>query len=100
MYSKGDKVMLKNHPNKPTGIVIDVATYSPWSGTPNNYLVKYDADDLIPPQDWHSGEELAPCLPIGIQLNLMSPEVCECGSEKVGSSRHSYYCPKYRVDGL
>lgn len=22
---------------------------------------------------------------------------CECGSEKVGSSRHSHWCPKYKV---
>lgn len=26
--------------------------------------------------------------------------VCECGSEKVGSPRHSDWCPKYKEENL
>ena len=91
---KGDKVHLINR-EEVTGEIIDIKITDIWGTDFYEYLVKYDKDDLIPPQDWHEEAHLIilPTLPKNNGFSLK----CECGVSKVMSNgKHSKYCPLYR----
>ena len=94
MLKKGDKVCLRGR-EEITGEVIDVKIDNLWGVNFEEYLIKYDDDTLIPPQDWHEIIHLEKInkLPSGIK----KVHRCECGVDKVmPNGRHSDYCPLYK----
>lgn len=59
-FKKGDRVILKKHPNKQAGEVVEVKPAGPLSS--RQFKVKYDAGKsgaaIIPPEDWHDASDL------------------------------------------
>ena len=91
----GDKVFLKFHPNKYKGIIKAVMAVD----LGEEYLVDYDEDGLIPPEDWHPENELAlvsegKSLIDEFELKL-AEEGCSCGASALGYGKgraHSDWC--------
>lgn len=88
---KGDKVFLvyKKHI---TGVIKDMRTVSAssiWGCNVPEYLVKYDDDNLYPPEDWHMREHLEYVLPTS------ETEGCDHMWVNYTGLRESYkYCEK------
>jgi hypothetical protein len=91
MLKVGDKVKLSGRDI--IGEILKIRTVDAFGMYVDEFLVKYDADDLIPPQDWHCEVELmlySRDLPV---TNIK----CECGVDSVmPNGKHSDYCPLYR----
>ena len=97
MFSIGNKVRLKNHPKKLSGVIKFV------SGRPGfiKYLVVYDEENLIPPDGWHYGDDLEAFLdeqlPSGKENEKLTEKkddvkVCTCGAASIGAPFHSPWC--------
>lgn len=102
MFQVGDDVYVKNHPNKPAGVITKVHV-STLLGGEDEYEVTFIDTSLIPPIMRYKESSLAMAqldLPFGISntMNWVPDEEkekpkCECGRDTYGQGKHSDWCP-------
>lgn len=94
-FRKGDKICLKNR-KEITGVVKDVKPITLWGADGNEYLVEYDNKDLIPPEDWHTEDQI---MLIATFESSSAPSTCDCGAsfDRHFPDNHSRWCSINKV---
>lgn len=92
-FEVGDKVKIWRIFRNPVGTV-EAVRVDP-EKKPIFYLVKY----IYPDHGTEYVEEFESSeLTLHTRRSTMYSQVCECGSDKFKSPRHSTWCPKYRKE--